>query len=464
MKFKRFLQLCLLALLGLLLGGCNVKEPKSPLLKKSYTGQVFDGTAGSIGEVELAKHVDGDTIHVTSSGKSYKIRFLGIDTPESTGKVEAWGKKASDYTKNALKDAKIIVESRGIDATGSRVLGWVWYIPKGETVPRLLNFDIVLNGFSKAKLGGDADEFSKELLQADKYARSKKLHLYSPNPDPDFNYATTTIKGSIKYILDNGSDWQTGTIFEIEGLITRKKGTGVFVEDIEDEFTYEENGEQKVHKGKAGAFFYGHFNDERFYTSTSVGDKVKVKAKLDYEGEFGTQFTDVTEATVTGRINMKDFEFPVITSSDDFIEYAGRVVKFKGVLVSKIIRKKPENSDNYYWIIECKDKDGNGFNMYIGADIKTKWDQYLIETQDYEILAGGETLHWSDFRIEEGVKYDIVAAIVKQPREGYQLTPGECFRVKQTQKYDNDGKPIGDPVKEVLKDDLNLINNFKRVK
>ena len=56
-------------------------------------------------EVKLVKCIDGDTAEFTNIGKT---RFLLIDTPESTTKVEPYGKKASNYTCNVLKKAKTI--------------------------------------------------------------------------------------------------------------------------------------------------------------------------------------------------------------------------------------------------------------------------------------------------------------------------------------------------------------------
>ena len=65
-------------------------------------------------EVTVAAYVDGDTVHfsvpesVDPSGV-LKARFIGVDTPESTGKIEEYGKKAAGFTKERLSDARSIV-------------------------------------------------------------------------------------------------------------------------------------------------------------------------------------------------------------------------------------------------------------------------------------------------------------------------------------------------------------------
>ncbi len=83
--------------------------------------------------------VDGDTAHFyvpTSISESgyIKVRFLALNTPESTGKIEEYGVKASNFTREKLESAvSIILESDSnemeIVSTGERCLFWVWYQP-----------------------------------------------------------------------------------------------------------------------------------------------------------------------------------------------------------------------------------------------------------------------------------------------------------------------------------------------
>ena len=70
-------------------------------------------------EVKVSTYVDGDTTHFIPKGTPsvwvndedgiLKARYNSCDTPESTGKVEPWGKAASDFTKGQLVNAKTIV-------------------------------------------------------------------------------------------------------------------------------------------------------------------------------------------------------------------------------------------------------------------------------------------------------------------------------------------------------------------
>lgn len=59
-------------------------------------------------EVTLDKCVDGDTAYFYLDKEQIKTRFLAIDTPESTNEIEPYGKEASNFTCDKLKQAKKI--------------------------------------------------------------------------------------------------------------------------------------------------------------------------------------------------------------------------------------------------------------------------------------------------------------------------------------------------------------------
>jgi micrococcal nuclease len=74
--------------------------------------------------------IDGDTIEVRINNRTEKVRFIGVDTPETvhpTKGEEPYGREASDYTKSQLNDQSVglefDVEKR--DRYG-RLLAYVW--------------------------------------------------------------------------------------------------------------------------------------------------------------------------------------------------------------------------------------------------------------------------------------------------------------------------------------------------
>ena len=71
---------------------CGIEQVNAPL--KFNKGKKVDSGA-------FVNYVDGDTTHVEAKNLGYtiKIRYLGIDTPESTSEIEKWGLTASYYSK-----------------------------------------------------------------------------------------------------------------------------------------------------------------------------------------------------------------------------------------------------------------------------------------------------------------------------------------------------------------------------
>lgn len=67
--------------LSLLLGGCIVQTPTLPATE---TALAPPQTASSplATEATVVRVIDGDTIEVDIGGSLYKVRYIGIDTPE----------------------------------------------------------------------------------------------------------------------------------------------------------------------------------------------------------------------------------------------------------------------------------------------------------------------------------------------------------------------------------------------
>src|SRR5690606_34765626 len=110
-----------------------------------------------LGQATLKSTTDGDTANFEVAGyaETVRLRFLGINTPESTAKVEPWGKKASIFVKNILETAHTIVLINDAvvfgerDSSGNRHLGYIWYKPAADADFRLLNLEIVEQCYSK---------------------------------------------------------------------------------------------------------------------------------------------------------------------------------------------------------------------------------------------------------------------------------------------------------------------------
>lgn len=138
--------------------------------KKIEPGQRF--------EVTFNQSVDGDTAWFDIDGEKTKVRFLYIDTPESTNEIEPYGKEASEFTKNALSNAsKIELElNNDGDTTDkyNRLLAWVFVDGK------LLQEELASAGLVEKFYDYGYDyTYKKEIIAADKSAKENAVGLYS---------------------------------------------------------------------------------------------------------------------------------------------------------------------------------------------------------------------------------------------------------------------------------------------
>lgn len=163
----------------------NINNLDKVKLEVPYEGKSFidDG----IGVVRLVRAVDGDTarfIDPNSKTKTddFPVRFLGIDTPESTYVTDPWGKKASAFTKSKLENAEtIVLEAEGPRTeTYGRYLAYVWV----DGV--LLNLELVQEAYSNSTL---SSKFKYHQIMAETAALAKKTgRRFYGERDLDYNY------------------------------------------------------------------------------------------------------------------------------------------------------------------------------------------------------------------------------------------------------------------------------------
>ena len=193
-------------------------------------------------EVSVKTFIDGDTthFHVPTSLMDtgvIKVRYLAINTPESTGKIEEWGKAASTFTKEKLSSAtSIVIESDdaklNADSTGDRYLFWVWYKPEGSDSYRNLNIEILQNGLAIASNSAN-NRYGTTCMAAINQAKAQKLCVHSGQQDPDFYYGEAQVI-TLKELRCNVEDY-VGTKVAFTGVITMNCDNAVYVESYDEE-------------------------------------------------------------------------------------------------------------------------------------------------------------------------------------------------------------------------------------
>lgn len=121
--------------------------------------------------------VDGDTIKVLLDGNVYPVRYLGIDTPESTTQHEYYGKEAS--AKNAeLVGGKQVTIYTDISETDkyNRLLRYIFV---GDT---FINYELVKQGFANAKRYPPDTACAELFEQAEATAKTALLGMWANVP------------------------------------------------------------------------------------------------------------------------------------------------------------------------------------------------------------------------------------------------------------------------------------------
>ncbi len=327
----------------------------------------FDPNSGRAhAEVKVINYVDGDTTHfdipdsiadkiVTKN--MLKARYLAINTPESTGLIEPWGKTASNYNKEALKSAtSIIIESNdsnwNADSTGERYLVWVWYKTANDAEYRNLNLEMLQAGLAYTSKLSDTCYYDVALKIATQ-ANKHKLYVFSDEKDPDFYYGAA-IPLTMQLLKANIEDYANKTV-SFEGVVTKDTGTTVFMEEYDEE--------TGIHFGMQ--IFYGYNLDFFGKQILSVGNRVRVVGSVQYYETGGTwQLSDIKFDAFADEdeTNLK------LISSGHSAAYA--VVEAKDIVKGKVTISSTVTDENDEETIVNKQLDYGFLAMYSTVEVQ----------------------------------------------------------------------------------------------
>lgn len=243
-------------------------------------------------EVTVHQFIDGDTTHfnvpktIAATGV-LKARYLSINTPESTGAIEEWGKAASKFTRSKLENAtSIILESDtskwDLDSTGARHLVWVWYKTAGMDDYRNLNLEILQEGLAIASNSAN-NTYGDYCMAAIDQARAYGLYVYSNAKDPDYYYGDA-IQVTIKELATNPQKYEGKTV-ACEGVVTKDDSGSIYVEEY-DEVTGMYHGI---------TCFKGYNLPSKGLEIITVGNRVRIVGSVQYwEGGGIYQISDLS--------------------------------------------------------------------------------------------------------------------------------------------------------------------------
>ena len=235
--------------------------------------------------VSVKMFIDGDTTHFyvptsVSPNGVLKARYIAINTPESTGKIEEYGKKASNFTKEKLSSAtSIIIESESTiwdpDSTGDRFLAWVWYKTAESEDYRNLNIEILQNGLAIANSSATS-RYGDAAVAAINQAKAQKLNIHSGQKDPDFYYGEA-IELTLKELRTN-IDAYNGMKVAFKGIITKNNSNTIYIEDYDPE--------TDMYYGMA--VYYGYNLNGTGLEIISIGNEARIVGTVQYYEAGGT--------------------------------------------------------------------------------------------------------------------------------------------------------------------------------
>lgn len=137
----------------------------------------------------VTRIVDGDTIEVRMpDGSVEKIRFIGVDTPESTTQTEPYGQEASAFTSQALTGKTVYLETDAeLRDRYGRLLAHVWLeVPEevndAEVRAHLFNAHLLLAGYANLMTIPPNVKYVDYLGDYEREARTASVGLWEPAP------------------------------------------------------------------------------------------------------------------------------------------------------------------------------------------------------------------------------------------------------------------------------------------
>jgi micrococcal nuclease len=186
----------LCALVGLVVLGCVAASETTsadpspiapaqapPLVDQGSTtaGETFRPT-GPTETARVVRIVDGDTIIVRLGGRDRRLRYIGMDTPETVAPgvpIERLGREAS-RANAALVEGRIVTLEKDVSETDqyARLLRYVWLVD-GERWT-LVNLELVRQGYAQVETDPPDVRYAGRFVEAQRSARDASLGLWGP--------------------------------------------------------------------------------------------------------------------------------------------------------------------------------------------------------------------------------------------------------------------------------------------
>jgi micrococcal nuclease len=133
--------------------------------------------------------IDGDTITVLLDGLVVKVKYIGVDAPESVSRLEYLGKEARDRNRELVFGRDVLLYKDVSDRDRfDRILRYVFVDNK------FINYELVGQGYASALEEPPDSACALLFTQAETSVKNQSLGIWAPHtPQPELSLAATNV-------------------------------------------------------------------------------------------------------------------------------------------------------------------------------------------------------------------------------------------------------------------------------
>ncbi|MDO8615560.1 MAG: thermonuclease family protein [Dehalococcoidia bacterium] len=213
------------------LPGSSTATPSSPSPSPATTVMASPSFPPGLTPATVIRVVDGDTIVVSIEGREQKLRYTGVNTPETVDPrrpVECFGKEASARNHELVEGRTVGLEKDVSEADDfGRLLRYVWLPGPASEQAKMVNAQLVAEGYAQAATYPPDVKYAELFGQLQGEARAAGRGLWgpacAPTPTPSPAAGACPIKGNISadgeriYHLPGGAFYDQTQIDEAAG-------------------------------------------------------------------------------------------------------------------------------------------------------------------------------------------------------------------------------------------------------
>ena len=175
--------------------------------------------------VEVVEVIDGDTIRVRELGSEeiFRVRYLGIDTPELEGSdyESCFGDQAKEKNEELVSDQKLILEfDRDRYDQFGRTLAYVYTLDEDGEKDVFVNLELLEEGYARFYLDKQNTLYQDELIEGALEAQSDFRGIWETCGESIYN-GECVIKGNVdgtgrKYYHLPGDKYYSETVVNFD--------------------------------------------------------------------------------------------------------------------------------------------------------------------------------------------------------------------------------------------------------